>query len=72
MADAGIDILKQALGEQGYRDHIEEKRAEIEYWQTLSEQEQQDIFMQDNFDISPGDVYQIIDAGAARPRPGKP
>ena len=72
MADAGIDILKQALGEQGYRDHIEEKRAEIEYWQTLSEQEQQDIFMQDNFDISPGDVYQIIDAGDARPRPGKP
>jgi hypothetical protein len=61
MVEAGRDILKQALGEQGYQDYIEAKRAEIEQWRTLSEDEQAAIHMQENFGIGPGDGYVIVD-----------
>jgi hypothetical protein len=60
MVEAGIDILKQGLGEQGYRDYIEAKRAELQHWQTLSEDEQREVQMEENFGISPGDAYQIV------------
>ena len=43
MVEAGKGILKQALGEQGYRDYVEEKRAELDHWQTLSEDEKREI-----------------------------
>jgi hypothetical protein len=36
MVEDGRDILKQALEEHGYRDYMEEKRAELDHWQTLS------------------------------------
>jgi hypothetical protein len=62
MVEAGTDILKQALGEQGYRAHMEEKRAELEHWQTLSEEKQSEIHMEENFGVSPGDAYSVVDA----------
>jgi hypothetical protein len=61
MVEDGKGILKQALGEQGYRDYMEEKRAELEHWQTLSKDEQAAIQMQENFGLGPGDAYEIVD-----------
>ena len=61
MVKVGRDILKQALGEEGYRAYMEEKRAELEHWQTLSEDEQNAIQMQENFGLAPGDAYEIVD-----------
>jgi hypothetical protein len=60
MVDAGKDILKQALGEQGYHDYMEEKRAELEHWQTLNEEEQIQIHMEETFGIGPGDAYSVV------------
>ena len=54
MVEAGKGLLEQALGEQGYRDYMEEKRAELDYWQTLGEDEKREIQMQENFGIHPG------------------
>jgi hypothetical protein len=62
MVEAGKGILKQALGEQGYRDYMEEKRAELEHWQTLSEEKQSEIHMEENFGVAPGDAYSVVDA----------
>jgi hypothetical protein len=62
MVEAGKDILKQALGEQGYRDYMEEKRAELEHWQTLSEEKQSEIHMEENFGVAPGEAYSVVDA----------
>ena len=62
MVDIGKDILKQALGEQGYRAYMEEKRTELEHWQTLSKGEQDEIHMEENFGIAPGDAYSVVDA----------
>jgi hypothetical protein len=62
MVEAGTAILKQALGEHGYRDYMEEKRAELEHWQTLSEHRQAEIHLEENFGIAPGDAYTIVDA----------
>jgi hypothetical protein len=59
---AGTNILRQALGEQGYRAYMEEKRAELEHWQSLSEAEQREIHMEENFGITPSDGYAIVDA----------
>jgi hypothetical protein len=61
MVDAGQDILKQALGEQDYQDYIEEKRVEWEHWQTLSEEEQSQIHMEETFGITSGDAYEVLD-----------
>jgi hypothetical protein len=61
MVKAGKGILKQALGKEGYRAYMEEKRAELEHWQTLSEDEQNAIHMEENFGISARDAYQIVD-----------
>jgi hypothetical protein len=61
MVKVGRGILKQALGEEGYRAYMEEKRAELEHWQTLSEDEQNAIQMQENFGLAPGDAYEIVD-----------
>src|SRR5215208_749787 len=61
MVKDGRDILKQALGEEGYRAYMEEKRAELEHWQTLSKDEQDAIQMQENFGHAPGDAYEIVD-----------
>src|SRR5215213_3263394 len=61
MVEIGKDILKQALGEQGYRDYMEEKRAELEHWQTLSKDEQGAIHMEETFGLAPGDAYEIVD-----------
>jgi hypothetical protein len=61
MVDYGMDILKQALGEQGYRDYMEEKRAEREHWLTLSKEEQNELQMEENFGIAPGDAYVVVD-----------
>jgi hypothetical protein len=61
MVEAGKGILKQALGEQGYRDYVEEKRAELEHWQALSEDEKREIQMQENFGISPEDAYEVVE-----------
>ena len=61
MVEAGKGILKQALGEQGYRDYVEEKRTELEHWQTLSEDEKREIQMQENFGISPWDAYEVVE-----------
>ena len=61
MVEDGKGILKQALGEQGYRDYMEEKRAELEHWQTLSKDEQGAIQMEENFGLAPGDAYAIVD-----------
>ena len=60
MVEEGKGILKQALGEQGYQDYIEAKRAELEYWQTLSGDERAEIHMEENFGIAPGDAYEIV------------
>jgi hypothetical protein len=62
MVEAGKGILKQALGEQGYRDYMEEKRAELEHWQTLSEEKQSEIHMEENFGVAPGEAYSVVDA----------
>jgi hypothetical protein len=62
MVEAGKGILKQALGEQGYRDYMEEKRAELEHWQTLGKREQNEIQLKENFGLAPGDAYAIVDA----------
>jgi hypothetical protein len=62
MVEAGKRILKQALGEQGYRDYMEEKRAELEHWQTLSEEKQSEIHMEENFGVAPGEAYSVVDA----------
>src|SRR5215218_4705099 len=62
MVEAGRAILKQALEEQGYRDYMEEKRAELEHWQTLSKHKQDEIQLEENFGIAPGDYYAIVDA----------
>jgi hypothetical protein len=62
MVDAGTDILKQALGEQGYRAYMEEKRAELKHWQTLSDHKQAEIHLEENFGIAPGDAHSIVDA----------
>jgi hypothetical protein len=62
MVGDGIDILKQALGEQGYQDYMKEKRAELERWQTLSKDEQAAIHMEETFGISGQDAYEIVDA----------
>jgi hypothetical protein len=62
MVKVGRGILKQALGEQGYRDYMEEKRAELEHWQTLSEEKQSEIHMEENFGVAPGDAYSVVDA----------
>ena len=56
MVKVGQDILKQALGEQGYQDYMEAKRAELEHWQTLSEDKQAEIQMDENFGIAPGET----------------
>jgi hypothetical protein len=40
---------------------MEEKRAELEHWQTLSKDEQDAIQMQENFGHAPGDAYEIVD-----------
>ena len=61
MVEDGKGILKQALGEQGYRDYMEEKRAELEHWQTLSKDEQGAIHMEENFGLAPEDAYEIVD-----------
>src|SRR5215208_2556457 len=61
MVEAGKGILKQALGEEGYRDYMEEKRAELDHWQTLSEDEQGAIHMEETFGLAPGDAYEIVD-----------
>ena len=61
MVEGGKGILKQALGEQGYRDYVEEKRAELDHWQTLSEDEQGAIHMEETFGLAPGDAYEIVD-----------
>jgi len=61
MVEAGKGILKEALGEQGYRDYVEEKRAELDYWQTLSEDEKREIQMQENFGNTPGDAYEVVE-----------
>jgi len=61
MVEAGKGILRQALGEEGYRDYMEEKRAELEHWQTLSKDEQGAIQMEENFELAPGDAYEIVD-----------
>jgi hypothetical protein len=61
MVEDGKDILKQALGEQGYRDYMEETRAELEHWQTLSKDEQDAIHMEETFGLAPGDAYEIVD-----------
>jgi hypothetical protein len=61
MVEAGKGILKQALGEQGYRDYMEEKRAELEHWQTLRKDEQGKIHMEETFGFAPGDAYEIVD-----------
>ena len=61
MVEAGNRILKQALGEEGYRDYMEEKRAELEHWKTLSKDEQGAIQMEENFGHAPGDAYEIVD-----------
>ena len=61
MVEAGKGILKQALGEQGYRDYMEEKRAELEHWQTLSKDEQDAIHMEENFGLGPKDAYETVD-----------
>ena len=65
MVEAGIDILKQGLGEQDYRDYMEAKRVELQRWRTLSEVEQREIQLEENFGISPGDAYQIVDLDEA-------
>ncbi len=65
MVEAGIDILKQALGEQGYRDYIEAKRVELQHWRTLSEDKRRKIHLEETFGISPGDAYQIVHLGEA-------
>src|SRR5829696_8117415 len=61
MVEAGKGILKQALGEQGYRDYMEEKRAELEHWKALSKDEQGKIHMEENFGFASGDAYEIVD-----------
>jgi hypothetical protein len=61
MVEDGKGILKQALGEQGYRDYMEEKRAELEHWRTLSKDEQGKIHMEETFGFAPGDAYEIVD-----------
>ena len=61
MVEDGKGILKQALGEQGYRDYMEERRAELEHWQTLSKDEQAAIHMEETFGHGPGDAYGIVD-----------
>jgi hypothetical protein len=61
MVKVGRGILKQALGEEGYRAYVEENRAELEHWQTLSKDEQSAIHMEENFGIAPGDAYEIVD-----------
>ena len=61
MVEDGKGILKQALGEEGYRAYMEEKRAELEHWQTLSKDEQDAIQMEENFGLAPGDAYEIVD-----------
>jgi hypothetical protein len=61
MVEDGKGILKQALGEQGYRDYMEEKRVELEHWQTLSKDEQGAIHMEETFGLAPGDAYEIVD-----------
>jgi hypothetical protein len=61
MVKDGRDILKQALGEQGYRAYMEEKRSELEHWQTLSKDEQGAIHMEQTFELGPGDAYEIVD-----------
>lgn len=65
MVEVGTRTLKQALGEQGYRDYIEEKRAELEHWQNLSEHKQAETHMEETFGISPGDAYAIVDVRKA-------
>ena len=60
MVKVGRGILKQALGEEGYRAYMEEKRAELEYWQMLSKDEQAAIHMEENFGLAPGDAYAIV------------
>jgi hypothetical protein len=62
MVEAGKGILNQALGEQGYRDYMEEKRAELEHWQTLSEEKRSEIHMEENFGVAPGEAYSVVDA----------
>ena len=61
MVNVGRRILKQALGEEGYRAYMEEKRAELEHWKTLSEDEQNAIHMEETFGLAPGDAYEIVD-----------
>jgi hypothetical protein len=61
MVEDGKGILMQALGEQGYRDYMEEKRAELEHWQMLSKDEQDAIQKEVNFGLAPGDAYAIVD-----------
>jgi len=60
MVDAGKVFLKQALGEQGYQDYMEEKRAELEHWQTLSEEERDQIRMEENHGFGPRDAYSVV------------
>jgi hypothetical protein len=62
MVKDGRSILKQALGEEGYRAYMEEKRAELEHWHTLSEDEQNAIHMEETFGISARDAYSVVDA----------
>ena len=62
MAEAGKDILRRALGEQGYRAYMEEKQAELEHWRTLSKEERSEIHMEENFGIAPEEAYTVIDA----------
>jgi len=61
MAKLGKGILKDALGEQGYRDYMEERRAELERWKALSKEEQNELQMEENFGIAPEDAYVIVD-----------
>jgi hypothetical protein len=66
MVKAGRAILKQALGEESYRTYMEEKRAELEHWQTLSKDEQNARHMEENFAIFAGDGYQAVLANKRR------
>jgi hypothetical protein len=70
MVKSGTSILKQALGgEQGYRAYMGARRAELEYWRSLTQEEQQAMRLAENFGVSTEEAYRMLRVKGATETP---
>jgi hypothetical protein len=56
----GRKIFKEALGEDGYREYIEAKKAEVERWRSLSVEKRHAELNAEIFDVPADSVLRIM------------